>query len=47
MRRIYKFDQPMFLRLNQSLCNGKIGQLPDTKAIYTTEFDWIRVYQKR
>ena len=44
-KKQWTFDQPMFLRLNQSLCNGKIGQFPDTNAIYSTEFDWIRVYQ--
>ena len=43
----WTFDQPMFLRLNQSLGNGSVGQNPDTKTIYVTEFDWIRVYQKR
>ena len=43
----WTFDQPMFLRLNQSLGNGSVGQNPDTKTTYVTEFDWIRVYQKR
>ena len=41
----WTFFQPMFLRLNQSLCNGNMGLYPDTKATYVTEFDWIRVYQ--
>lgn len=43
----WTFDQPMFLRLNQSLCNGNMGLFPDTKATYVTEFDWIRVYQSK
>ena len=43
----WTFDQPMFLRLNQSLGNASVGQNPDTKTTYVTEFDWIRVYQKR
>lgn len=43
----WTFDQPMFLRLNQSLCNGNMGFFPDTKATYVTEFDWIRVYQPK
>ena len=41
----WTFDQPMFIRLNQSLCNGNMGLYPDTKATYVTEFDWIRVYK--
>ena len=41
----WTFYQPMFIRLNQSVCNGSIAGFPDTKAIYVTEFDWIRVYQ--
>ena len=41
----WTFFQPMFLRLNQSLCNGNMGLYPDTKATYVTEFDWIRVYK--
>lgn len=43
----WTFDQPMFIRLNQSLCNGNMGFFPDTKAMYVTEFDWIRVYQPK
>ena len=42
----WTFDQPMFIRLNQSLCNGNMGLYPDTKATYVTEFDWIRIYRK-
>ena len=43
----WTFDQPMFIRLNQSLCNGNMGFFPDTKATYVTEFDWVRVYQPK
>ncbi|MDY4731934.1 MAG: glycoside hydrolase family 16 protein [Prevotella sp.] len=43
----WTFDQPMFLRLNQSVCNGSIAGVPNTKSTYVTEFDWIRVYQKK
>ena len=43
----WTFDQPMFLRLNQSLCHGNMGFFPDTKATYVTEFDWIKVYQPK
>lgn len=42
----WTFDQPMFIRLNQSLCNGNMGLYPDTRATYVTEFDWIRIYKK-
>lgn len=42
----WTFFQPMFLRLNQSLCNGNMGLYPDTTETYVTEFDWIRVYQR-
>ena len=43
----WTFNQPMFLRLNQSLVYGSVEQNLDTKTTYATEFDWIRVYQKR
>ena len=42
----WTFDQPMFIRLNQSLCNGNMGLYPDTRATYVTKFDWIRIYKK-
>lgn len=43
----WTFDQPMFIRLNQSLCNGNMGFFPDNKATYVTEFDWVRVYKPK
>ena len=43
----WTFNQPMFLRLNQSLVYGSVEQNLDTKTTFVTEFDWIRVYQKR
>lgn len=43
----WTFNQPMFLRLNQSLVYGSVELNLDTKTTYATEFDWIRVYQKR
>ena len=46
-RNQWTFFQPMFLRLNQSLCNGNMGLYPDTTATYVTEFDCIRVYQPK
>ena len=44
----WTFDRPFFLILNQSVGDGSQPCLvPDTKHTYETQFDWIRVYQKR
>lgn len=42
------FDRPFYLRLNQSVGDGSHPLLiPQTDKVYETEFDWIRVYQKK
>lgn len=45
----WTFDRPFFLRLNQSVGDGSHQRLhyPDTQKVYETQFDWIRVYQKK
>ena len=44
----WTFDCPFFLRLNQSVGDGRHRYLiPNTKDIYETQFDWIRVYQAK
>lgn len=45
----WTFDKPFYMRLNQSVGDGSHERLhyPDTKKVYETQFDWIRVYQKR
>ena len=44
----WTFDRPFFLILNQSVGNGSAPHfIPNTKQIYETQFDWIRVYQKK
>lgn len=41
----WPFDRPYYLILNQSV--GSSGSKIDFKYIYETEFDWVRVYQKK
>ena len=45
----WTFDRPFFLRLNQSVGDGSHERLhyPNTQKVYETQFDWIRVYQKK
>ena len=44
----WTFDRPYFLILNQSVGNGSHPLLvPNQKKTYETQFDWIRVYQKK
>ena len=45
----WTFDRPFFLMLNQSVGDGSHKRLlyPDIKKVYETQFDWIRVYQKK
>lgn len=45
----WTFDRPFYLRLNQSVGDGSHERLryPNTKKVYETQFDWIRVYQKK
>ena len=44
----WTFDRPFCLLLNQSVGNGGAECLiPDTDHVYETQFDWIRVYQKK
>ena len=44
----WTFDRPFYLILNQSVGDGKHQLLvPNLKTKYETQFDWIRVYQKK
>lgn len=44
----WTFDRPFYLLLNQSVGDGRFDYLvPNTHTVYETQFDWIRVYQKR
>ena len=45
----WTFDRPFYLRLNQSVGDGSHERLqsPNIKKTYETQFDWIRVYQKK
>lgn len=43
----WTFDDNFFILLNQSVGNGAHGMKEDVTKIYKTEFDWIRVYQKK
>jgi beta-glucanase (GH16 family) len=44
----WTFDRQFFLILNQSVGDGKHPLLiPNTKKTYETQFDWIRVYQRK
>ena len=42
----WSFDGSFFLILNQSLGYGNWHE-PDYGATYETEFDWVRIYQKK
>ena len=44
----WTFDRPFYLRLNQSVGNGVAKHfIAQTSEVYETEFDWVRVYQKK
>ncbi|MBR0045608.1 MAG: glycoside hydrolase family 16 protein [Bacteroidaceae bacterium] len=44
----WTFDCPFYIRLNQSVGNGNYEcMIPNTNGIYETQFDWVRVYQKK
>ncbi|MDE6461167.1 MAG: family 16 glycosylhydrolase [Muribaculaceae bacterium] len=42
----WPFDKPFFVILNQSVGNGGFAANPTGGTVYTTEFDYVRVYQK-
>lgn len=43
----WTFDRPFYLLLNQSVGAGLYEcMIADTRHVYETRFDWIRVYQK-
>ncbi len=41
----WPFDAPFYLILNQSVGNGSWAANADVEHTYSTEFDWVRVYQ--
>ena len=42
------FDRPFYIILNQSVGDGSYPQLvPDINTTYETQFDWVRVYQRK
>lgn len=44
----WTFDCPFYIRLNQSVGNGNNPlMVPKVKKTYETQFDWIRVYQRK
>lgn len=44
----WTFDRPLCLILNQSVGDGNYDfMVPQTSKVYETQFDWIRVYQKK
>ena len=45
----WTFDYPFFLLLNQSVGDGRYEKLPlpDVRKTYETQFDWVRVYQRK
>lgn len=40
------FDKPFFIRINQSIGDGSWAGKGNPLVVYTTEFDYVRVYQK-
>lgn len=47
-QKAWTFDTPFYLILNQSVGDGTYPwSVPNFKKTYKTEFDWIRVYQKK
>lgn len=45
----WPFDRPFYIILNQSLrqFGTTFGGNPDPNYVYETQFDWVRVYQKK
>lgn len=44
----WPFDRPFYIILNQSLRRfGTFGGSPDPDYVYETQFDWVRVYQRK
>lgn len=44
----WPFDHPFYIILNQSLRRfGTFGGSPDPDYVYETQFDWVRVYQRK
>lgn len=43
----WPFDKKFYIILNQSVGNGSWAAKPDTKYTYLTQFDYVRVYQKK
>ena len=45
----WSFDYPLFIVLNQSVGNGGgfAHFVPQTNKTYETQFDWVRVYQRK
>lgn len=42
----WPYDKPFFIRINQSVGDGSWAGRPNESVVYTTEFDYVRVYQK-
>lgn len=44
----WSFDYPLFIVLNQSVGGGGYDYfMPQTDKVYETQFDWVRVYQRK
>lgn len=43
----WPFSKPFYIILNQSVGDGSWASSPDTQFTYHTEFDYVRVYQKK
>ncbi len=43
----WTFDRPFFIRLNQSVGDNTWKERPDYSRTFRTEFDWVRVYQRK
>lgn len=43
----WPFSKPFYIICNQSVGNGSWAANPDTNFTYHTEFDYVRVYQKK
>ena len=43
----WPFSKPFYIICNQSVGNGSWAAAPDTEFTYHTEFDYVRVYQRK
>lgn len=43
----WPFDRAFYIILNQSVGNGGWASKPNTAHTYETQFDWVRVYQRK